>query len=93
MFCHQVRARTIRCSSRRLRPTCNCGIAVRAGDDVITLSRCGNGDHRVDDHHHHHDDHHHHSSQSMALQLYKNGDLTSGTTVRRLGCGQKYEVR
>ncbi|XP_064599655.1 uncharacterized protein LOC135466195 isoform X2 [Liolophura sinensis] len=83
---YEVRARTMRCSSRRSRPTCNCGIAVRAGDDVITLSRCEIGEQ------HHHDHHHHHSSQSMALQLYKNGELTSGTTVRRLGCGQKYEV-
>ena len=28
----------------------------------------------------------------MTIQIYKNGDLTPGTSIRRYGCGQKYEV-
>lgn len=28
----------------------------------------------------------------MTIQIYKNGELTPGTHIRRIGCGQKYEV-
>ena len=38
-FAQQVHARTWKCGS----VTCNCGIAVREGDDVIILDMCWDG--------------------------------------------------
>ncbi|ESO81961.1 hypothetical protein LOTGIDRAFT_170497 [Lottia gigantea] len=70
-------------------PSCNCGVAVRSGDDVITLSGCANG---LYDKYSKHKHHHSHHANPISVQMYKNGELTPGTRVRRLGCGQKYEI-
>lgn len=87
---YEVRAQYQKCSSRHARknPSCNCAVAIKSGDDVITFSSCGS--HGVTSHHDRH--HHHPAPTAITIQMYKNGNLTPGTIIRRLGCGQKYEV-
>lgn len=98
----EVHARYAKCSSSS-RATCNCAVAIKSGDDVITFTGCNGGGstgtthgHNIFDllFHRHHDHHHHSSSHTapIAVALYKNGQLTPGTYIRRYGCGQKYEV-
>jgi len=82
----QVRAQYKYCSSSTYGtgPTCNCAVAVKSGDDVITFSGCA----------------YYEAYQQplpkgptqITVKVYKNGELTPGTRIRRLGCGQKYEV-
>lgn len=38
--------------------------------------------------------HHGHNYQRghISVELYKNGKLTPGTKILRIGCGQKYQV-
>lgn len=99
----QVHARYAKCSSSS-RATCNCAVAIKSGDDVITFTGCNGGGSTATTHghnifdllfHRHHNHHHHSSSHTapIAVALYKNGQLTPGTYIRRYGCGQKYEVR
>ncbi|KAK3600843.1 hypothetical protein CHS0354_014207 [Potamilus streckersoni] len=68
----EVRAEYKQCSPHS-RATCNCAVAIKSGDDVITFRGC-------------------HQTQMMSVQIYKNNELTPGTYVKRMGCGQKYEV-
>ncbi|XP_033756322.1 von Willebrand factor D and EGF domain-containing protein-like [Pecten maximus] len=94
---YEVRAQYQKCSSRHSRknPSCNCAVAIKSGDDVITFSSCGShGVTPAPQHGHHHDRHHHHqpAPTPITIQMFKNGNLTPGTVIRRLGCGQKYEV-
>jgi hypothetical protein len=44
---------------------------------------------RFDGHGHHS---RHRSPARIAVDLYKNGELTPGTQILRIGCGQKYQV-
>ncbi|XP_012937254.1 uncharacterized protein LOC106011603 [Aplysia californica] len=75
---YEVRSRYQLCSSRRpTGATCNCGAAVRSGDDVIVFDACNRNSRRV---------------TVIDVQMYKNGQLTPGTSIRKHGCGQKYEV-
>lgn len=91
----QVRADYQRCSQRS-HAYCNCAVAVKSGDDVITIAGCqertshgvGNILQALFGHHHGHG----HNRTPMTIQMYINGQLTAGTFVRRYGCGQKYEV-
>lgn len=83
---------------------CNCGAAIKSGDDVITFKTCGSSGNSGHDHGHGHGGflgflfhgHRHHSRHRsparIAVDLYKNGELTPGTQILRIGCGQKYQV-
>ncbi|XP_013087081.2 mucin-2-like [Biomphalaria glabrata] len=71
------------CVNGNNRVTCNCGAAVRSGDDVITFKTCdarqnlpqyGGG------------------NSIIIVEVFKNGEFTKGTKIRRYGTGQKYEV-
>ncbi|KAL3863376.1 hypothetical protein ACJMK2_005133 [Sinanodonta woodiana] len=73
----EVRAEYKKCSPNA-RATCNCAVAIKSGDDVITFRGCQNSQH--------------HQNPMMTVQIYKNNELTPGTYVKRMGCGQKYEV-
>ena len=57
--------------------TCNCGVAVRSGDDVFVVERC-----RRDDG----------ADQPLRAQLYVNGNLTLGTFIYSEYEGQRYHV-
>ena len=97
----QVRAHFTKCSRhRRNGATCNSAVAIRSGDDVITLKGAGGIFPSSRDHGHHgmfsrlfhHHRSHRRSVAAITVEMYKNGELTPGTTIRRIGCGQKYEV-
>ena len=66
---------------------CNCGAAIKSGDDVITFKTCGTSGNIGHGHHSRH-----RSPARIAVDLYKNGELTPGTQILRIGCGQKYQV-
>lgn len=103
----QVRALYSVCN-KHTRSTCNCAVAIKSGDDVITVTGCQEtvSNHPGQGHgfglifqqlfgshgnaHGHNDGF---APTPMKIQVYKNGELTPGTYIRRLGCGQKYEVR
>ena len=97
----QVRADYQRCRPKS-RAYCNCAVAVKSGDDVITIAGCqDNNNHghgigqimqQLFGHRHGHGHDHGHARTPMTIQMYINGQLTPGTVVRRFGCGQKYEV-
>ncbi|XP_050396690.1 von Willebrand factor D and EGF domain-containing protein-like [Patella vulgata] len=91
---YEVRAYYKPCSSRRpTGPSCNCGVAVRSGDDVITLTGCASGSSSLYQKHHDRGrGRHHNTANPITIKMFKNGQLTPGTRIRRLGCGQKYEV-
>lgn len=57
--------------------TCNCGVAVKSGDDVFVVERC-----RKDDG----------ADQPIRAQLYLNGNLTMGTFIFSEYDGQRYHV-
>ena len=69
--------------------TCNCGVMVRSGDDVLVIDRCVRRRHRMppplagfsDDH-----------GPIMSVVLYLNGKLTPGTRIHQLADGRKYIV-
>ncbi|VDI09439.1 Hypothetical predicted protein, partial [Mytilus galloprovincialis] len=99
---YEVRAFYTKCSSRG-RAYCNCGAAIKSGDDVITFQTCQRSGNNGQGHGHggilgflfngHGHGHHHHSTPArISVELYKNGELTPGTQIRRIGCGQKYQV-
>ncbi|XP_071167716.1 uncharacterized protein [Mytilus edulis] len=102
---YEVRAFYTKCSSRG-RAYCNCGAAIKSGDDVITFQTCQRSGNNGQGHGHggilgflfngltgHGHGHHHHSTPArISVELYKNGELTPGTEIRRIGCGQKYQV-
>ncbi|XP_059174756.1 uncharacterized protein LOC131954926 [Physella acuta] len=71
-FPFEVRVQQLVCSPPWNSATCNCAVAVKVGDDVISFYGC--------------------NGPSVNVQMYKNGDLTPGTSVKRLGDGKKYEV-
>ncbi|XP_060579493.1 uncharacterized protein LOC132736386 isoform X3 [Ruditapes philippinarum] len=105
----EVRAVYYKCS-KRSHATCNCAVAVKSGDDVITVTGCQgttHGGHPGQGHgiglllqqmfgtHGHAHGHGHNDELAktpMTIQIYKNGELTPGTYIRRIGCGQKYEI-
>ena len=60
--------------------TCNCAVAVKSGDDVIVVDRCGarQGNSRQD--------------IPMTVTAYLNGNLTSGTKVYQYKGGDEYRV-
>ena len=59
--------------------TCNCAVAVKSGDDVIVIDRCGaKRGSRVD--------------VPMTVTAYLNGKLTSGTKVYQYKGGDEYRV-
>ena len=61
------------------RATCNCAVAVKAGDDVIVVDRCGaERGNRVD--------------VPMTVTAYLNNELTSGTKVYQYKGGDEYRV-
>ncbi|XP_060084593.1 uncharacterized protein LOC132563855 [Ylistrum balloti] len=93
---YEVRAKYEKCSTRghsRKNPSCNCAVAIKSGDDVITFSSCGSHGVTVTPQHGHGHHHHHQPAPTpITIQMFKNGNLNPGTIIRRLGCGQKYEV-
>ncbi|XP_059165094.1 mucin-2-like [Physella acuta] len=78
---YEVRALYRPCSAGNNRVTCNCGAAIRSGDDVIVFNTCdirqnaGNSGNSV-----------------IGVEVFKNGDFDFKTRIYRLGVGQKYEV-
>lgn len=73
-----------------LEATCNCGVAVQSGDDVIVIDRCFRRQLTVpalrsrlspDD-----------PPSTMKIQLFLNGNLTPGTKIHEDADGKKYFV-
>ena len=60
--------------------SCNCAVAVRSGDDVIVVDRCGATMGKSK------------KKTPMKLRMFLNGDLTEGTEVFRQSGGKKYMV-
>ena len=58
--------------------SCNCAVAVKSGDDVILLDKCGPS---ADS-----------TKQPLSVDIYYNGDITSGTKIFRFLEGKRYEV-
>ncbi|BFY97751.1 hypothetical protein BsWGS_00791 [Bradybaena similaris] len=80
---YEVRALYSPCNPRQPKgATCNCGAAVRSGDDVITFDTCNTRQNQITSG----------GTSVITVDMYKNGELTPGTRVIRHGCGQKYEV-
>lgn len=75
-----LQVRTFYRKCNRGRATCNCAVAVRSGDDVIVIDRCGptvttSGKYKP-----------------IKITLFLNGQLTAGTRILSFGGGKKYEV-
>ncbi|XP_029649426.2 uncharacterized protein LOC115223143 [Octopus sinensis] len=60
------------------RASCNCAIAVRSGDDVILIDRCGSSM-KI-------------KKTTLTITLFQNGELTPGTKIYRLNGGKKFKV-
>lgn len=59
--------------------SCNCGVAVRSGDDIIVFDSCDpDGGKKV-------------KHNPLDIRMYLNGELTPGTRVHRYG-NKKYQV-
>ena len=58
--------------------TCNCAVAIRSGDDVLVVDRCGVQKNDL--------------SEVMSLSLYLNGELTPGTRIYKLSGGREFMV-
>lgn len=71
--------RTFYRKCNRGKATCNCAVAVRSGDDVIVIDRCGASSSTS-------------KYKALKMTLYLNGQLTKGTRVIAYGGGKKYEV-
>lgn len=59
--------------------TCNCAVAIKAVDDIITLDRCGPnaaGGRR----------------KPLAIDIFRNDEMTYGFTISQFGGGKKYKV-
>lgn len=57
--------------------SCNCAVAVRSGDDVILIDRCGPSMGK---------------RSPMTIKIYLNGGLTPGTKILQFSGGKKYKV-
>lgn len=57
--------------------SCNCAVAVKSGDDVILIDRCGPDKGK---------------SVPVDLSVFANGDITPGTRIYRFLEGKRYEV-
>ena len=56
---------------------CNCGVAVRSGDDVLLFDTCGaDGD----------------SPKGLKMSAFVSGELTPGTRVQQFNGGKEYKV-
>ena len=69
--------------------TCNCGVMVRSGDDVLVIDRCRRQRHRLPPPLSGHSDE---RGPVMSVLLYLNGKLTPGTRIHQLADGRKYIV-
>lgn len=69
--------------------SCNCGVAVQSGDDVIVIDRCLRRQLRVPDFRSRWSSE---SGPAMVIQLFLNGDLTQGTKIHKDADGKKYLV-
>ena len=56
--------------------TCNCGIGIRSGDDVILFDTCGDTPRGT-----------HPENSPLTVQIYNNGPLTQGTRIVKSGQG------
>ena len=68
---------TQKCNGGRV--TCNCGAAVRSGDDVIVFTACNTKGRTT--------------RGALKVNVYLNGDLTKGTTISQFKGGKEFEVR
>ena len=84
----QVNAVYQRCE-RDVLATCNCGVMVRSGDDVLVIDRCVRRRHRMPPPLDGFSDE---RAPVMSVLLYLNGKLTPGTRVHQLADGRKYIV-
>ncbi|CAL1528025.1 unnamed protein product [Lymnaea stagnalis] len=81
---YEVRSLYRHCSALNTRVTCNCGASVRVGDDVIVFNTCDARQNLPP--------FNHVGSSVINVEIYKNGEFTPGTRIKRIGSGQKYEV-
>ncbi|CAG5130986.1 unnamed protein product, partial [Candidula unifasciata] len=81
---YEVRALYEPCNPKQPKgATCNCGAAVRSGDDVITFDTCNTRQNKIITT----------GKSVITVDMYKNGELTPGTRVlTHCTCSQKYEV-
>ncbi|KAL3863773.1 hypothetical protein ACJMK2_005508 [Sinanodonta woodiana] len=59
-------------------PACNCGVFVKSGDDVFVIDQCKRKGQT--------------DKKAMEALLYKNGEITPGTTIKMSGDGKRYYV-
>ncbi|XP_041368567.1 uncharacterized protein LOC121382945 isoform X2 [Gigantopelta aegis] len=65
--------------SCRGKASCNCAVSVKSGDDVIVIDRCGPRATST-------------KKIPLMVKLYKKGELTPGTRIRRMAGGLKYKI-
>lgn len=58
---------------------CTCAVAVRSGDDVVVIDRCGADANSTQDY--------------ITIHMYNNGDFTKGTAVHQIDDGHGYMVK
>ena len=73
----QIRTFTRSCNGKA---ACNCAIAVKSGDDVILIDRCGYQQDVPND-------------RPTQIKMLVNGELTPGTRVVRKDDGKAYDVK
>ena len=74
-FSPQVRTFLRNCNGKA---SCNCAVAVKSGDDIIVIDRCGPRKGV--------------KAHPIVPRLYLNGELTPGTRIIRQSGGRKYQV-
>ena len=84
----QVNAVYQRCE-RDVLATCNCGVMVRSGDDVLVIDRCARRRQRMPPPLEGFSDAY---APIMSVMLYLNGRLTPGTRIHQLANGHRYIV-
>jgi hypothetical protein len=82
----QVHSLHYRCTRNGAIASCNCGVLIQSGDDVISLTRCPTtNDEAVDDSELQ-------AERPLQVFLYLNGELTTGTKFLTIEDGYEYQV-
>ncbi|XP_025096160.1 uncharacterized protein LOC112565098 isoform X1 [Pomacea canaliculata] len=77
---YQVHVFLRRCKDFIASASCICAVAIRSGDDVIRLDKCGAGSGETNE------------NRPIKISLFINGDLTRGTSILRLRGNNKYRI-
>ena len=82
----EVRTYLRACTQGLPAATCNCAVAIRSGDDVIIMDRCGAG--KPDENGALSTE----KDRRMTMAMYLNGELTEGTSIEKKKGGKKFYV-